>query len=102
MSGQNNATMSPKLQEFFVTSLQEIYWAENHLATVLSTMSKAATAPELRDAFTLHSEQTRQQAQRLEKVFSVLNMQPQAEPSIGLQGLFDEGWQVIDETEDGS
>ncbi len=102
MSEQNNAIANPKMQQFFVTALQEIYWAEIHLQNVLTTMGKAATSTELKQAFDLHAEQTAQHKQRLEQVFNVLNMQPQAEPSIGLQGLFDEGWQVIDETEDGS
>lgn len=102
MSGTNNETANPKLMEFFATSLQELYWSETHLSQVLSSMSKAATAEELREAFTSHAEQTQLHAKRLEQVFSKLNMQPQAVPSVGLQGLFDEGWQVIDETEDGS
>ena len=102
MSATSNDTANPKLMEFFATSLQELYWSETHLTKVLTSMSQAATAEELRDAFKLHAEQTEKHAKRLEEAFSKLNMQPQAEPSVGLQGLFDEGWQVIDETEDGS
>jgi len=102
MSKQDNATANPKMQEFFLTSLQEIYWAETHLVDVLTTMGKAATDPELKQAFELHAEQTAQQRQRLEQVFGLLQIEPQAEPSVGLQGLFNEGWQLIDETEDGS
>lgn len=102
MSATSNDTANPKLMEFFATSLQELYWSETHLTKVLSSMSQAATAEELRDAFKLHAEQTEKHAKRLEEAFSKLNMQPQAEPCVGLQGLFDEGWQVIDETEDGS
>jgi len=102
MPEQNNASTNPKMQEFLVTSLQEIYWAEIHLVDVLTTMGKAATDPELKQAFDLHAEQTRQQKQRLEQVFSVMQVEPMAEPSVGLQGLFNEGWQTIDETEEGS
>ena len=102
MSATSNDTANPKLMEFFATSLQELYWSETHLTKVLSSMSQAATAEELRDAFKLHAEQTEKHAKRLEEAFSKLNMEPQAEPCVGLQGLFDEGWQVIDETEDGS
>ncbi|MHA4846364.1 YciE/YciF ferroxidase family protein [Flavitalea antarctica] len=102
MSEQNNANTNPKLQEFFVTSLQEVYWAETHLVSVLTTMSRAATDPGLKQAFDLHAEQTQQHRERLEQVFNQLNLTAQAAPSIGLQGLFDEGWQVIDRTEDGT
>ena len=94
--------MNSKLEEFFVTLLQEIYWSEQHLVTVLSTMSKAATTSELKNAFDRHRDQTQSHIQRLEDTFGKLNLPPQAEPSAGLQGLFDEGWQVIDETQEGS
>lgn len=102
MSEQNNAGTNPKLQEFFVTSLEEMYWAETHLVSVLTTMSKAATDPNLKQAFDLHAQQTGLHRERLDKVFNLLGRPAQAEPSTGLQGLFNEGWQVIDETEDGS
>ncbi|HTE27361.1 YciE/YciF ferroxidase family protein [Flavitalea sp.] len=102
MSEQKNAGTNPKLQKFFVTSLEKMYWAETHLVSVLTTMSKAATDPNLKQAFDLHAQQTTQHRERLDKVFNLLNLPAQAGPSIGLQGLFNEGWQVIDETEDGS
>jgi len=91
-----------KLEEFFITMLQEVYWSEKHLVNVLNSMSEAATTTELKEAFHTHREQTATHAQRLEKVFELLELPAQAEPSAGLQGLFDEGWQVIDETEAGT
>lgn len=97
-----NLGVNSKLQEFFTTLLQEIYWSEQHLVTVLSTMLDAATTSELKDSFRSHREQTLQHVQRCEQVFDLLNTERQAEPSAGLQGLFDEGWQVIDETQEGS
>ena len=102
MSEQHNAGINPKLQEFFVNSLEELYWAETHLVSVSTTMSKAATDPNLTQAFELHAQQTSKHRERLDKVFNLLNLPAKAKPCIGLQGLFDEGWQVIDQTEDGS
>jgi ferritin-like metal-binding protein YciE len=101
MATQNDAVNS-KLQEYFVTGLQEIYWSETNLVKVLTTMSEAATSQELKEAFELHKTQTKTQVERLEQAFAILALPPQAEPSAGLQGLFDEGWQVIDESEEGS
>jgi len=98
----DTAKLNSALQTFFVTSIQELYWAETNLVNVLQTMTEAATTRELKQAFELHREQTMQHAQNLERVFALLGYEPQAEPSVGLQGLFDEGWQVIDETEAGS
>ena len=91
-----------KLEVFFTTMLQEIYWSERQLINVLGTMQEAATTSELKESFATHLEETRTHVERLEQAFEILGQPVQAEPSAGLQGLFDEGWQVIDETEEGS
>ncbi|HRO41489.1 MAG TPA: DUF892 family protein [Flavipsychrobacter sp.] len=91
-----------KLEDFFVTMLQEIYWCETHLVNVLDSMEQAATSLKLKQAFTKHKEETAKQIERLEQAFQLINMDVYAERSAGLQGIFDEGWQVIDETEEGS
>ncbi|MCF6406963.1 DUF892 family protein [Chitinophaga filiformis] len=98
----SNTSTNSRLEEFFVTMLQEIYWSEQHLVNVLSTMTGAATNDELIQAFDQHRQQTEEHVKIVERAFGVLGIPPQAEPSMGLQGLFDEGWQVIDETEEGS
>ena len=90
------------LQKFFETSLQELYWAETHLVEVLNSMSTAATNTQLQEAFIVHMEQTEKHKKRLEEVFSQLNISPRTQPCMGLQGLFDEGWKVIDETQEGT
>jgi ferritin-like metal-binding protein YciE len=102
MEANTQQTENSTLQEFFVTALQELYWSETHLVEVLTTMTGAATTPQLKEAFQVHKDETEVQKQRLEQVFAVLALPPQAEPSAGLQGLFDEGWQVIDETQEGT
>lgn len=90
------------LQRFFVTSLQEMLWAETHLMEMLKTMSQAATNIQLQEEFIEHREETEKHKQRLEQAFMELGIDPEPMPCAGLQGLFDEGWQVIDETEQGS
>ena len=102
MATQNDSAVNSKLQEYFVTGLQEIYWSETNLVNVLKTMNEAATSRELKEAFELHMNQTRTHVERLEEAFAVLALPAEAEPSAGLQGLFDEGWQVIDESEEGT
>lgn len=102
MESNTQQNLNSTLQEFFVTALQEMYWSETNLINVLTTMSGAATTRELQSSFELHANQTRDHVQRLEQVFALLALPPQAEPCVGLQGLFDEGWQVIDETPEGS
>jgi len=98
----SNTTTNSKLEEFFVSMLQEIYWSEQHLVNVLSTMTGAASDAELIQAFDQHRQQTEEHVRIVERVFEMMGLPAQAEPSMGLQGLFDEGWQVIDETDEGS
>lgn len=98
----NNTGNDSQLQSFFTTMLQEAYWSEQHLVNVLNTMMEAATNNELKQCFDTHKQQTQKQLERLEEVFQILNQEPQAVPSVGMQGLFDDGWQVIDETEAGT
>jgi ferritin-like metal-binding protein YciE len=98
----DSKTLNSALQEFFATCLQEMYWSEVNLLNTLTTMAEEATTSRLKKAFQLHAEQTAGHAKVLEGVFALLGLPPQSEPSAGLQGLFDEGWQVIDETEKGT
>jgi ferritin-like metal-binding protein YciE len=102
MATEEQTLKNSKLEEFFTTALQEIYWSEVQLVNVLATMIEASTANELKKSFRNHRKETQTHVQRLEEVFELLNQTAHAEPSAGLQGLFDEGWQVIDETEQGS
>jgi ferritin-like metal-binding protein YciE len=94
--------LNSALQEFFVTALQELYWSEVNMRNSLVTMTQETTTDELKQAFQRHAEQTETQTAILENVFALLGLPPQAKHSVGLQGLFDEGWQVIDETEKGT
>lgn len=102
MQIQSNTSTNSKLEQFFITMLQEMYWSEQHLINVLSTMTVAATDAELIQAFDQHKQQTEEHVKIVERAFEILGLPAEAEPSIGLQGLFDEGWQVIDETDEGS
>ena len=90
------------LQNFFETTLQELYWAETNLVAMFNTMSAVATNTELKEVFIEHMEETEKHKQRLEEVFTQLGIPPATQPCLGLQGLFDEGWKVINETAEGS
>ncbi len=102
MEANTQTNKNSILQNFFLTCLQELYWSETHLVNVLDTMSKSATTTELQEAFIQHKEETEMHKKRLEQVFELLGIPAQGELCMGLQGLFDEGWQVIDESEAGT
>ena len=60
-----------KLSDLFLHTLQDIYYAENHIVKALPKMIKASDSKELAKAFTDHLEQTKEQVTRLQEVFSM-------------------------------
>src|SRR5207253_4848194 len=71
--------------------------AENQLVKALPKLAKAASAPELRAAFEEHLEVTRGQVERLEKIFDALDMKPRGKKCQAMEGLIDEGKELMDE-----
>ena len=57
------------LHDAFIDELRDTYDAERQLTKALAKLAKAATAPELQEAFQSHLEETQGQIQRLEQVF---------------------------------
>jgi ferritin-like metal-binding protein YciE len=88
------------LEQFFINSLKDIYWAEKALTKALPKMVKNATSKELKNAFNNHLEQTRKQIERLEEVFGALGQRAQAKTCEAMQGLIEESEEIIDETKD--
>ena len=61
------------LQELFLTHLQDIYHGEKQILKALPKMAKSATAPELKQAFEKHHDQTEGQVERLQRIFELMN-----------------------------
>lgn len=98
----SNADAKSLLHDFFVDELKDIYWAEKHLTKALPKMAKAATSEELRQAFENHLTQTEEHVSRLEQVFEMLGMKPQAKKCDAMEGLVEEGKSIIEDTEQGT
>ena len=90
------------LHEFLTDELKDIYWAEKHLTKALPKMAKAASSDELRQAFEDHLAQTEEHVSRLEQVFEMLGMKPQAKKCDAMAGLVEEGKSIIEDTESGT
>ena len=56
---KTSASAEPALNELFLDSLQDIYWAENHLVKALPKMIEAATSEKLVAAIQNHLEETK-------------------------------------------
>lgn len=85
------------LQELYVEQLKDLYSAESQLVKALPKMAKAAKSPKLRQGFENHLEQTKEHVQRLEKILSNLNESPKGKKCRGMEGLVEEGEEVIEE-----
>lgn len=90
------------LHKFFVSALKDIYYAENAIIEALDTMREAATTEELKDAFEDHQLQTKKHVSRLEKVFKLIDEEPEKKECEAIKGIIKEGEEVIKSTEEGS
>jgi len=95
-------TDSEKLTELFVDGLKDIYWAEKHLAKALTKMAKASTSEELKTAFETHQSETEEHAARLEQIFEMIGEKAQAKKCAAMEGLLEEGTEIIDSTDEGT
>ncbi len=88
------------LQDLYVNELKDLYNAEQQILKALPKMVKAASSPELKDAFNQHLEQTREQVNRLDRIFQELGKAPRGKKCVGMQGIIEEGEELLKEKGD--
>ena len=91
------AKESKKLDELFHDTLKDIYYAEKKILTTLPKMAKAAQSEDLSAAFEKHMEETEGQIERLEEVFELIDKKPQGKTCDAINGIIDEGKEIISE-----
>lgn len=89
--------MDNDLHELFLEELADIYNAEQQITKALPKMAKAAESEELRQAFEEHLHQTEEQISRLDQVFESLGESMKRKTCKGMQGLIEEGKEVMEE-----
>ena len=85
------------LEDLFLHDIKDLYNAENQILKALPRMAKKASSPELRRAFEQHLKQTEAQVKRLERVFGTLDEKPKGKTCKGMQGLIEEGKEMLSE-----
>jgi ferritin-like metal-binding protein YciE len=85
------------LEELFVEEIRDLYDAEKQIVKALPKLAKAASSEELKTAFEEHLEQTKQQVQRLEQVFELMDEKAKGKPCKGMKGLIEEGNEIAAE-----
>ncbi|MGA7324237.1 MAG: ferritin-like domain-containing protein [Rhodomicrobium sp.] len=94
--------LASTLQDLFLTTLQDIYHGEKQTLKALPKMAKNATTPELKKAFQHHVEQTEGHVERLQRVFELMNKSARGKTCEAIEGIVEEGREVMTETESGA
>ncbi|HLK63872.1 MAG TPA: ferritin-like domain-containing protein [Bryobacteraceae bacterium] len=83
------------LNELYISELQDLYSAEGQILKALPKVIEKTDSPELRQALESHLAETRNHVTRLEKVFSMHGVEAKAQKCKGMQGILDEGDEMI-------
>jgi ferritin-like metal-binding protein YciE len=86
-----------KLNDLFLDTLKDIYFAEKQILKALPKMAKAAQSDKLRAAFEKHHDETEGQIERLEQVFESIDKPARGKTCEAIQGILDEGKEIMDE-----
>ncbi len=89
------------LKEFFIDGLKDIYWAEKALVKTLPKMFDQAMNQKLKTAIKDHLAQTKEQVTRLEKVFESLGLKAEGKKCLAMDGIINEGTEVMKGTAEG-
>ena len=85
------------LEDLFLNTLKDVYYAEKQILRALPKMAKAAESEELREAFQTHRAETEGQIQRLEQVFEAIGKRAQGKTCEAIQGIIEEGKEIMED-----
>src|ERR1700687_3116839 len=85
------------LNDLFLDTLKDIYFAEKQILKALPKMAKAAHSDKLRAAFEKHHGETEGQVERLSRAFELIDKPARAKTCEAIQGLLDEGKEIMEE-----
>ena len=85
------------LNDLFLDTLKDIYYAEKQILRALPKMAKAAHSDQLRAAFEKHHGETEGQVERLERVFELIDKPARGKTCEAIQGILDEGKEIMEE-----
>jgi ferritin-like metal-binding protein YciE len=89
------------LRTLLIAQLKDIYWAEKALTKAIPKLIENASAEELVNALESHLEATNMQVKRCEEVFSALGEKAEAKTCEAMEGLIEEGDEIVSEYEEG-
>src|SRR5712664_4085417 len=98
MPAHGSPLMADKdLNDLFLDTLKDIYYAEKQIYKSLPKMAKAAHSDQLRQAFEKHHQETEGQIERLEQIFELIDKPARGKKCDAIEGILDEGKEIMDE-----
>ena len=91
------ATQPKKLDDLFLDTLKDIYYAEKQILKALPKMAKAASSPELKKAFQTHQDETETHVERLGDIFELIGKAPRGKTCDAILGLIEEAKGIMEE-----
>jgi ferritin-like metal-binding protein YciE len=88
------------MNDLFVHTLRDIYYAEKQIVKTLPTMIEKASDPQLKDGFRNHLRETENHVKRLEQVFQNIGQKAQGVDCPAIDGIIEEADEVTGEVED--
>jgi ferritin-like metal-binding protein YciE len=85
------------LDDLFLDTLKDIYYAEKQILKALPKMARASQSEEGKAAFLKHRDQTQGQIERLEQVFELIGKPARGKTCEAIQGILAEGEEIMDE-----
>jgi ferritin-like metal-binding protein YciE len=89
------------LNDLLLNFMQDIYYAERQILKALPKLAKAAQNEQLKEAFLHHREETQGQVERLQKAFDMLGKRARGQTCEAINGLIEEGEEVVEDFPDG-
>lgn len=96
---QEKASNQKTLDDLFLDTLKDIYFAEKQIVKTLPKMAKAAQSPELKAGFEQHKTESEGHVERLEQIFEMLDTAPRGKTCDAILGIIEEGKSIMEEFE---
>ncbi len=94
---KKSSASSKGLEDLFLDGLKDIYYAEKKITKALPKMARGAESEELRAAFEKHLGETEGQVERLEQVFELLGETARGKTCPAIDGIIEEGSEILTE-----
>ena len=93
-------TKQKKLEDLFLDTLKDIYYAERKILKALPKMARGAQSDKLKQAFEKHRDETEGHVERLQQVFEMLDKRAQGKTCPAIDGIIEEGEEIMEEFKD--